>query len=136
MQGPVSEEKLQDLERRMAALGVSRADLRETFIRGSGKGGQKINKTSSCVCLKHLPSGVVVKCQAVRSRELNRFLARREMVETLEAIREGRRVALIREVEKLRRTNRRRSQRSKLRSIADKRRLSQKKSLRKPPPAE
>ena len=136
MQGPVATEKLADLERRMEALGITKEDLRESFIRGSGKGGQKINKTSSCVCLKHLPSGIVVKCQADRSRELNRFLARRELVEALEAIRDGRRVALIREVEKIRRQKRRRSRRSKLRSIADKRQLSLKKSLRKSPAAE
>jgi protein subunit release factor B len=136
MQHPVAAEKRVDLERRMEALGIAKEDLQEHFIRGSGKGGQKINKTSSCVCLKHLPSGIVVKCQADRSRDLNRFLARRELVEALEAIRDGRRAKLIREVEKIRRQKRQRSRRSKLRSIADKRQLGLKKSLRKPPAAE
>ena len=57
----------------MAALGISEGDLLEKFVRGSGAGGQKINKTSNCVFLKHLPSGVCIKCQMDRSRELMRL---------------------------------------------------------------
>lgn len=117
----------------MAALGLVEGDLLEKFVRGSGAGGQKINKTSSCVFLKHLPSGVCVKCQLDRSRELNRFLARRELCDQLEAVREGRAVARTQAIEKIRRQKRRRSQRSKQRSVADKREHSQKKSLRRPP---
>ena len=85
MQNPISTEKLTDLEQRMAALGITEGDLLEKFVRGSGAGGQKINKTSNCVFLKHLPSGVCIKCQMDRSREMNRFLARRELCEQLEA---------------------------------------------------
>ena len=133
MQPPVTPEKLDALRRRMAALGVGEGDLLEKFVRGSGAGGQKINKTSSCVFLKHLPSGVCVKCQLDRSRELNRFLARRELCDQLEAVREGRAVARTQAIEKMRRQKRRRSQRSKQRSVADKREHSQKKSLRRPP---
>jgi peptide chain release factor len=136
MQNPISPEKLGDLDRRMAALGIQEGDLLEKFVRGSGAGGQKINKTNNCVFLKHLPSGVCIKCQMDRSRELNRFLARRELCEQLEAIREGRALAKTQAIEKMRRQKRPRSRRSKQRSTADKRLLSQKKSLRRTPSQE
>jgi peptide chain release factor len=136
MQNPVSPEKLTALEQRMAALGVHETDLLEKFVRGSGSGGQKINKTSNCVFLKHEPSGVAIKCQMDRSREMNRFLARRELCEQLEMIRDGKASAKTQAIEKMRRQKRRRSRRSKQRSIADKRLLSQKKNLRRPPGAD
>jgi protein subunit release factor B len=133
MPNPLTPEKLAALEQRMAALGIADADLLEKFVRGSGSGGQKINKTSNCVFLKHLPTGVCIKCQMDRSREMNRFLARRELCDQLDAIREGTAVAKTQAIEKMRRTNRPRSRNSKKRSVADKRSLSHKKSLRKPP---
>ena len=136
MQNPLSTEKLAALEQRMAALGINEGDLLEKFVRGSGSGGQKINKTSSCVFLKHLPTGVCIKCQIDRSRELNRFLARRDLCEQLEMIRDGKASAKTQAIEKLRRQKRRRSRRSKQRSTADKRLLSNKKSLRRPPSGE
>ena len=133
MQNPITSDKLAALEQRLAALGIAEADLLEKFVRGSGAGGQKINKTSNCVFLKHLPTGVCIKCQMDRSREMNRFLARRELCEQLEAIREGRAVAKTQAIEKMRRTNRPRSRNSKNRTVADKRNLSQKKSMRRSP---
>ena len=133
MQSPITSDKLAALEQWMAALGIAEADLLEKFVRGSGAGGQKINKTSNCVFLKHLPTGVCIKCQMDRSREMNRFLARRELCEQLEAIREGKTVAKTQAIEKMRRTNRPRSRNSKNRSVADKRNLSQKKSMRRSP---
>lgn len=133
MQNPISSEKHAELQRRMEALGIVEADLLEKFVRGSGAGGQKINKTSNCVFLKHLPSGVCIKCQMDRSRELNRFLARRELCEQLESVRDGKATAKTQAIEKMRRQKRRRSRRSKQQSVADKRQLSQKKSLRRPP---
>jgi protein subunit release factor B len=133
VQNPITQDKLAALEQRMSDLGIQEGDLLEKFVRGSGSGGQKINKTSNCVFLKHLPSGVCIKCQMDRSRELNRFLARRELCDQLEAIREGRAVAKTQAIEKMRRQKRQRSRRSKQRSVADKRLLSRKKSLRKPP---
>lgn len=136
MQNPISPEKLTDLGQRMTALGISENDLLEKFVRGSGAGGQKINKTNNCVFLKHLPSGVCIKCQMDRSREMNRFLARRELCDQLEAIRDGRAFAKTQAIEKMRRQKRPRSKRSKQRSVADKRQLSQKKSLRRPPSGE
>jgi peptide chain release factor len=82
---PVSEEKKRWLEERMRSLGILEKDIEEKFIRSSGAGGQKVNKTSSCVYLKHLPTGVEVKCMKDRSQSLNRFLARRELVEKVGA---------------------------------------------------
>lgn len=136
MQKPITSEKTAALEQRMLALRVTEGDLLEKFVRGSGAGGQKINKTSNCVFLKHLPTGVCIKCQMDRSREMNRFLARRELCEQLEAIREGTAVAKTQAIEKMRRTNRPRSRNSKKRSVADKRNLSQKKSMRRSPSGE
>ena len=133
---PVTPEKQAALQQRMSAIGIDEADLTEKFVRGSGAGGQKINKTNNCVFLKHEPSGVCIKCQVDRSRELNRFLARRELCEQLEGIRDGNRSAKKQAIEKMRRQKRRRSRRSKQRSVADKRKLSEKKSLRKPPQAD
>jgi protein subunit release factor B len=133
MQNPITSEKISALEQRMEALGIRAPDLLEKFVRGSGAGGQKINKTSNCVFLKHLPTGVCIKCQMDRSREMNRFLARRELCEQLESIRDGKSVAKTQAIEKMRRTNRPRSRNSKNRSVADKRNLSQKKSMRKSP---
>lgn len=136
MQGPITPDKVTALEQRMANLGIGENDLLEKFVRGSGAGGQKINKTSNCVFLKHLPTGVCIKCQIDRSREMNRFLARRELCDQLDAIREGRAVAKTQAIEKMRRQNRPRSKNSKNRSVADKRTLSQKKSLRRSPSSE
>lgn len=124
------------LAARMEALGVRDEDLVEKFVLGSGSGGQKINKTASCVYLKHLPTGIEVKCQAERSRALNRFLARRELCDRLDEIRLGRESARQQAVEKIRRQKRRRSRRSKQQSVADKRQLSRKKSLRRRPAAD
>ena len=80
----VSEDKNQWLREKMEFLGILEKDIEEKFIRSSGSGGQKVNKTSSCVYLRHIPSGIEVKCMKERSQSLNRFLARRELVSRLE----------------------------------------------------
>ncbi|MEK7704902.1 MAG: peptide chain release factor-like protein [Myxococcota bacterium] len=82
--GGVRAEKVAELEERLARLGVREQDLRETFVRARGPGGQKVNKTSSAVQLVHVPSGVEVKAQAARSQALNRYYARRMLCEELE----------------------------------------------------
>ena len=79
----VSEEKNRWLQERMEELGVREADLEEKFIRSSGKGGQHVNKTSTCVWLRHIPTGIEVKCMKDRSQSVNRFLARREVLEKI-----------------------------------------------------
>lgn len=128
-----SPDKISALEQRMVSLGIDPNDLLEKFVRGSGAGGQKINKTSNCVFLKHLPTGITIKCQMERSREMNRFLARRELCDQIDAITNGEASAKSQAIEKLRRQKRQRSRRSKQRSVADKRKLSEKKALRKSP---
>ncbi len=82
----VSEEKNRWLKEKMEALGIHEKDLLEKFVRSSGKGGQKVNKTSTCVYLKHVPTGTEVKCMKDRSQSINRFLARRELIEKMEAL--------------------------------------------------
>ena len=82
----VSEEKNQWLKERMEALDIHEKDIEEKFIRSSGRGGQKVNKTSTCVYLKHLPTGMEVKCMKERSQSLNRFLARRELIKRIEML--------------------------------------------------
>ena len=80
---PVSEEKNRWLQERMQTLGIGERDIEEKFIRSSGSGGQNVNKTSTCVYLRHIPTGIEVKCMKERSQPLNRFLARRELVERI-----------------------------------------------------
>ncbi len=86
IQFPVSEEKSRWLKEKMEALGIHEKDIEEKFIRSSGSGGQKVNKTSTCVYLKHLPTGIEVKSMRERSQSLNRFLARRELVMSIEKV--------------------------------------------------
>ena len=128
-----SPDKIAAMEARMEKLGITEDSMVEKFIQGSGSGGQKINKTASCVYLKHTPSGIEVKCQQQRSRELNRFLARRELCERLEEIRDGKKSTRQQAMEKIRRQKRRRSRRAKNRMLDDKSKHSNKKNLRKPP---
>jgi len=80
----VTKEKIAALTERMERLRVKEGEIREKFLIGSGRGGQKLHKTASCVYLKHLPSGIEVKCQSNRSREINRFLARRQLCDLIE----------------------------------------------------
>lgn len=82
----VSEEKNRWLRERMEELGIHEKDIEEKFVRSSGKGGQKVNKTSTCVYLKHIPTGIEVKCMKDRSQSINRFLARRELVKRIESL--------------------------------------------------
>lgn len=126
----VRPEKLEELKERMRALGIREEDFIEKFVRGSGKGGQKINKTSNCVYLRHVPSGIGVKCQMDRSRELNRFLARREICDTLDAVQKGEKSVKTQAIEKMRRQKRRKSRRQRARMCDDKKHHSSIKSNR------
>lgn len=122
--------KFDELHERMDRLGIKEADLVEKFILGSGSGGQKINKTSSCVYLKHLPTGTEIKCQRERSRELNRYYARKELCDRIEEKIEHKKSERQQMIEKIRRQKRRRSRRSKEKMLQAKKQLSEKKSLR------
>ena len=114
----------------MERLGIKEADIEEKFILGSGKGGQKLNKTSSCVYIKHIPSGIEVKSQKSRSRDSNRFLARRELCERVEEQVLGEKSKRRQEIERIRRQKRRRSRRQKERMLEKKRHQSEKKGRR------
>ena len=130
---PVAGQKQRELQARMTRLGIREADIEERFFLGGGRGGQKVNKTASCVWLRHGPSGTEARCGAERSQALNRFQARRLLCERLEAEREGRRSAREQAAEKERRRKRRRSRRQKARMLDEKRRHAQKKEARRPP---
>ena len=109
---PVSEEKNRWLAERMEALGLREKDIDEKFIRSSGSGGQKVNKTSTCVYLRHIPTGIEVKCMKERSQSLNRFLARRELVEKISKM-EGQITSGNFEIAKIRRQKAKRKKRAK-----------------------
>lgn len=126
-----SKESLDRLKERMEKLNLHESDILEKFILGSGKGGQKINKTSSCVYLKHLPSGIEIKCQKDRSREMNRFYARRELCDRIEESLFQEKSKRQQQIEKIRRQKRKRSKRSQEKILKNKKERSNIKILRK-----
>jgi len=126
----ISPEKETALQARMEHLGVKESDMRETFVRSSGPGGQKVNKTASCVYLVHVPTGLSVKCQQERSQALNRFLARRMLLDRIERSQTGRISAERQRTEKIRRQKRRRSKRAQEKILQQKHVQSEKKALR------
>lgn len=128
---PVSSDKETQLAQRMAALSVREADIEETFVRSGGHGGQNVNKTSTCVMLLHRPTGLQVKCSATRQQGLNRFLARRLLLDKIETRQKGFVAAERDRAEKIRRQKRRRSRRAKARMLDDKSHHGAKKESRR-----
>lgn len=128
---PVAADKETQLAQRMSALKVSESDLEESFVRSGGHGGQNVNKTSTCVMLLHRPTGISVKCQITRQQGLNRFLARRLLLDKIEALQQGRASAEKARIEKIRRQKRRRSRRAKARMLESKALQSDKKAARR-----
>jgi protein subunit release factor B len=128
---PVSPEKEAQLAQRMAALGVREADIDESFVRSGGHGGQNVNKTSTCVMLLHRPTSLQVKCQTTRSQGLNRYLARRLLLDKIEALKKGYVDAERSRIEKIRRQKRKRSRRAKARMLENKAHQSAKKNARR-----
>jgi peptide chain release factor len=129
---PVDSSKEDQLAQRMAALGVREVELEETFVHSGGHGGQNVNKTATCVMLRHRPTGVQVKCQTTRQQGLNRFLARHLLLDKIEGQRKAAADAARSRIEKLRRQKRPRSQRAKQRILADKSHHAVKKQFRRP----
>ena len=127
---PVSAEKIKALTERMANLGVSENEFAESFIRSSGPGGQKVNKSSTCVHLMHIPTGLSVKCQRERSQGLNRFLARRLLLGKIEAQQKGFAEEKKKLREKIRRQKRKRSKKTKEKILAAKHKRSEIKAMR------
>ena len=128
---PVSLEKENQLAQRMASLGVREADIEESFVRSGGHGGQNVNKTSTCVMLIHGPTGLQVKCQETRQQGLNRYIARRLLLDKIEERRNGFVAAKRAEIERIRRQKRKRSRRAKDKMLAGKAHQADKKSFRK-----
>jgi protein subunit release factor B len=126
----VSPKKEEDLRLRMEKLGLRESDLIEKFVRSQGKGGQNVNKLSTCVYLKHLPTGLEVKCQQERSQALNRFIARRILTDKLEKIILGKKSEEEQRIAKIRRQKRKRSKRAKEKMLLDKHRRSEIKQSR------
>ena len=128
---PVSSEKNKSLARAMERLGIREADLEESFIRSGGPGGQNINKVATCVVLKYLPTGLVVKCQKDRSQARNRYFARRILIERLESAIHGRESEEARRIAKVKRQKRKRSRRAKAKVLEAKHAHSETKELRR-----
>jgi protein subunit release factor B len=124
----LDKEKL--LRDKMARLGVREEDIVERFIRAQGPGGQNVNKVSTCVHLKHLPTGIEVKCQEERSQAQNRYRARQILLKKIEFMVLGKLSQEQKRIEKIRRQKRRRSRRAKLKMLEAKRLHGAKKLMR------
>lgn len=129
----ISKEKWDKLLEWMIKLHIHEADLIEKFIIGSGKGGQKLHKTASTVYLKHLPSGLEIKCQYSRSRDDNRYFARERLCEKLHALLRDEKTKEQQRIEKIKRQKKRRSRKAKLKILEEKNKQSELKVLRKKP---
>jgi len=124
------QEKEKELAREMSRLGIRQQDIVEHFVRSAGPGGQNVNKVSTCVYLKHIPTGIEVKCQRERAQALNRYLARKILVEKIEALNLKKIAEERTRLEKARRQKRKMSKAAKLRVLEEKRRRAEKKLLR------
>ena len=128
---PINETKQLKLQNKMLELGITESDIIEKFVRSAGPGGQNVNKTSTTVYLKHLPTGIEVKCGAERSQALNRFLAKRLLADKIETLILGKRSEEQQRFEKIRRQKRKRSKRSKQKMLDNKKAVSEKKDFRR-----
>jgi peptide chain release factor len=114
----ITDRKKEDLEQRMQKCNLFEKDIAEKFVKSSGSGGQKVNKSSTCVQLKHIPSGLAVKVQKSRSQGLNRYYARKQMCELLENKLLGKESPEAKKLEKIRKQKNRRRRRTEKRCVA------------------
>lgn len=128
---PVSAHKNEKLQQDLDRLGIRESDLEESFARSGGPGGQNVNKVSTCVILKYLPTGLVVKCQQDRSQAMNRYYARRILIERMDAEIYGRESEEARRISKIKRQKRKRSKRAKDKILAVKKKHGEKKQQRR-----
>ena len=117
----------------MDQLGIAENDLIEKFILASGRGGQKVQKTSSCVYLKHIPTGIEIKCQETRSREQNRYFARIALCNRIQNSKNSAKIVAQKRQHLKKQAKRGRSKASKAKMLDEKRRISKKKSMRRKP---
>lgn len=126
----VSQAKLKALQERMQKLSIREGDVLEKFIRARGRGGQKVNKTSTAVYVKHIPTGTEVKCDRSRQQVVNRFLARRILADKIEKILKGELSEEKKRIAKIRRQKMKRTRRAKEKMLAAKKKHSEKKKTR------
>jgi protein subunit release factor B len=127
---PIGPQKEKALKQKLESLRIFEKDIKESFIRSSGKGGQKVNKTSTCVYLKHIPTGIEVKCSKTRTQGLNRYYARQILYAKIESLIKGRESEEKQRIAKIRRQKRKRSKRAKEKMLAQKKLQSRKKKER------
>lgn len=127
----ITSKKQKQLYEKMRLLGIREEDFIEKYIIGSGRGGQKLQKTASCVYLQHIPTGIEIKCQQTRSRESNRYYARQRLCEKIDELLNREKSEKQREIEKIRHQKRKRSRRAKQKILEDKHHRSALKETRK-----
>jgi protein subunit release factor B len=127
---PVSPEKESALREKLDSLGIHEKDIGESFVRSGGRGGQNVNKVATCVYLKHLPTGIEVKCQKARTQGLNRYYARVLLLEKIERSIKGKESEEEQRIAKIRRQKRKRSRRAREKMLEEKHMKSQKKAGR------
>ncbi|MFA6118809.1 MAG: peptide chain release factor-like protein [Parachlamydiales bacterium] len=129
----IKEEKIRSLKKKMDQLNIKEEDLIEKFVLGSGRGGQNLQKTSSCVYLKHIPTGIEIKCQKERSRALNRYIARKELCSKIEELLYKKESEKQKKIYKIKKQKKRRSKKAKEKILKEKKIISKKKEMRKTP---